>query len=211
MDRLIIVFLKWPEPGKVKTRLAKSLGSKQAAAVYRQLVHQVALHLGDYATTDLAICFTPADRETELRDWLTPIFQRTIQHWWPQDPGNLGDRQHQAFQRATESGYRQTAIIGTDCLDLTPAIFDTTWRALERHHWMLGPTKDGGYYLIAGQNSANHAHTWESIRWSTEHTLRDLVTNLDRAQQTHLFLEIMNDVDDYEDWISIKDRLTIKE
>jgi|MDTC01.2.fsa_nt_gb mannose-6-phosphate isomerase len=209
MDRLIVVFLKWPAPGLVKTRLGTSLGDERAAAIYRQLITAVATELIHYEDADIAICFTPAERESDLRDWLAPVFQRPIQHWWPQVAGDLGGRQHDAIQRATLLGYTSTAIIGTDCLGLTPAVFNATWQHLTRNDWVLGPTEDGGYYLVGVRNAANRPGTWKEIRWSTEHTRQDLLLNIGQECHSYCLLENMNDVDDYEDWISIRDRLTM--
>lgn len=207
MDRLLIVFLKWPQAGQVKTRLGKVIGHGAAAHVYRQLVQTVLAQLGDTPSADLAICFTPADRQDELKDWLTPLSPWPIRHWWAQTTGDLGARQQAAFEEAQRAGYRQAVIIGTDCLDITPGVLHASWQALDRVDWVFGPTHDGGYYLVGADPSISTPRIWQDIRWSCEDTLRDLITKLQAASHKHGLLEVLNDVDDYEDWISIKDRL----
>ncbi|MBM4066545.1 MAG: glycosyltransferase [Planctomycetes bacterium] len=104
MENTLIVFLKYPEPGKVKTRLAKALGEEKACAVYKSLAENVIKNIfsKNPLTYDVHIFFTPADRETKIRDWLKPFLQgnRGVKtQFSPQEGRNLGERMSNAFRQ----------------------------------------------------------------------------------------------------------------
>ena len=116
MENAVIVFLKYPEPGKVKTRLAKALGDEKACAVYKSLAENVIKNIftKNPGTYDVHIFFTPADRETEIKDWLKPFIQgdRGVKtQFSPQEGRNLGERMSHAFgQILQEKDYKKRAV-----------------------------------------------------------------------------------------------------
>ena len=208
---LIVVFLKWPEPGRVKTRLAANVGDAKAVAIYRALVREVGRLLAQCQREELAICFTPADKAGSIQEWIANDAFREckIHHWWPQPETDLGGRQAAAVGRAFAHGYDTVALIGTDCIDLDADTFAQTWTALhEGADWVFGPADDGGYYLGATKQGAASPHSvFANVRWSTEHTLSDCQKNVTAQNNALLIIETLADVDDYDDWQSVKDRL----
>ncbi len=212
MNPVIVVFLKWPEPGKVKTRLAQTVGQAEAVRIYRGLVAAVGRLLETCSGVDIAVCFDPPAREAAVRDWLQtgPFRQLRIAHWWPQQPTDLGGRQVAAVETALQTGYRKVALIGTDCVDWNAAMIRKVWEALDVADWVFGPALDGGYYLGALRASAPSAsEVFAKVRWSSAHTLEDCLAHLNARGGVPAFIEKLKDVDDYEDWISVRDRVTL--
>jgi len=113
MENALIIFLKYPEPGKVKTRLAKDTGDEKACAVYKLLAEGVIKNVfsKNPLTYDVHIFFTPANRETEIKDWLKPILndnQGIKTQFRTQEGRNLGEKMSNAFRQILqEKGYKK--------------------------------------------------------------------------------------------------------
>ncbi|HHT9146605.1 MAG: glycosyltransferase [Candidatus Brocadiaceae bacterium] len=113
MENALIVFIKYPEPGKVKTRLAKDIGNEKACAIYKLLAEGVIKNVAqkNLKTYDVHIFFTPADKEMEIKDWLKPILNdnRGVKtRFSPQEGRNLGERMSNAFRQIVqEKGYKK--------------------------------------------------------------------------------------------------------
>ena len=213
MPPLIIVFLKWPEPGRVKTRLARSVGDEEAVRIYRGLVREVGRCLAQCQGTEVAICYSPANCETSIRDWITRSFAPVVPiHWWPQPESGLGERQAFSVQAAFAAGYEKVALIGTDCIDLTPELFASAWEALDTADWAFAPANDGGYCLAAIHRRGPTADkVFANVRWSSESTLGDCQANLESVSASFLILETLLDIDDYDDWRLVADRVDLED
>ena len=162
-DRLV-VFVKAPRPGAVKTRLAAALGAEAAAAVYRAIaaeeVRRTAPRDAEY---DRVLCFDPPDAGDEIARWLPGETLR------PQEGPDLGARMARAFADAFDDGARRVAIVGTDVPACGRAEVAEAFRALDDHDLVLGPTHDGGYYLVALDRPRPPLFT--GIQWSTPSVL----------------------------------------
>ena len=112
-------------------------------------------------------------------------------------------------EKAFALNYESVALIGTDCIDLDADTFARTWTALdEGAGWVFGPANDGGYYLGATkQGAANAESVFAKVRWSTEHTLSDCQKNITSRDSSFLTIETLADVDEYDDWQLVKNRL----
>lgn len=196
---IVLLFVKYPEPGHVKTRLAARVGSVRAAAIYRQLVAAVCAQLPP--GTDLAVMFDPMDQREELIEWLEPLCPAT--RYVPQSLGDLGMRLDAAFAAAFLHGYTKVAAIGSDCIDLAPAIFEEAWRALDTHDCAIGPTEDGGYYLLALSRPCPELFT--KIAWSTDTVFEQTLTRAYR--RTVHTLPQLHDIDTEADWQRVAARL----
>ncbi len=208
---LIVVFLKWPKPGYVKTRLASKVGNAKAVTIYKALVRAVGLRLAQCQKEHLAICYAPASEADSIQRWIADdVFRECeIQHWWPQPEMDLGGRQAAAVEKAFALNYESVALIGTDCIDLDADTFARTWTALdEGAGWVFGPANDGGYYLGATkQGAANAESVFAKVRWSSEHTLSDCQKNITSRDSSFFTIETLADVDEYDDWQLVKNRL----
>ena len=140
--RRLLVFLKYPTPGQVKTRLAEVVGAEAAATIYRACVELTLERLRPLAS-EAIICAEPASTCGSVRAWLGSAW-----HVHPQVGQTLGERLAYATSEAFEDGTRRVLCIGTDSPWLTPDDIDVAFAALEQAEVVLGPTEDGGYYLI---------------------------------------------------------------
>lgn len=153
------IFLKYPTSGQVKTRLAADLGSEEAAAIYRASIELTLARLQPYRQA-VTLYVDPPDSLPKMAAWLGPQWRLR-----PQQGATLGDRLAQATRHAFTEGAQHLVIIGTDSPWLTVDDIDAAFEALHAHDLVLGPTDDGGYYLI-GLSRCEPA-IFEDIAWST--------------------------------------------
>lgn len=193
MTDLLLIFIKNPQLGKVKTRLARSVGDEQALKIYKKL-----LELTRTATLETSVrrWLFYSDFVEKRDGWRAADFDKKVQ-----TGGDLGERMKNAFREAFAAGARQVVIIGSDCPEISPKILQEAFEKLKYGavEVVVGPAPDGGYYLL-GTNSF-FPEIFENIEWSTE---RVLPTTLQIAQKfgrkIHLLPEL-SDVDTEEDWL----------
>ena len=202
MSNCLCVFLKAPRRGRVKTRLAATIGAGPATELYRAFV----LDALDWATR-LAGCahridFSPPEDESLCRALLPDGADCGVH---VQVDGDLGRRLDASFTAMFEAGHRRCVIMGTDCPTLGPRQVRRAFRALETADVVLGPTLDGGYYLVGLRRPA--PELFRDIPWSTE---RVLALTLRRAAVSHLdvhALETLSDVDSATDLAPLRSEL----
>lgn len=191
-ERALIVFLKHPEPGAVKTRLAPALGAETAAALYRALTEEVleatVPRSGEYETL---VFFDPPEAAEAMRAWLPGVRLR------PQCAGDLGARMTAAFARAFERGARRVAIIGTDAPGVTRETVARALAALDDADVVVGPAEDGGYYLLAFREP--HPELFENVAWSTPAVFEETLARAATAGLRVRELPRLRDVDSLED------------
>ena len=183
----IIIFVKAPRPGFVKTRLAAAIGNEAACDAYRQLAETVVANLAPLPHAELR--FTPDDAENEITPWLNDGWTTR-----PQDEGDLGERMHRAFTEANGPAI----IIGSDCPQVKLNDFITAAKTLQTHDVVIGPATDGGYWLI-GLNAPCPA-LFEGIEWSTGGVLQSTLAKADEAGLSVQLLRELGDVDTGADW-----------
>ena len=189
-DRLI-VFVKAPRPGAVKTRLAKVVGVEAAAALYRAMAEEeirATAPRGDY---DRVLAFDPPDARDEIAAWFPG------EALLPQAAGDLGARMAAAVQSAFDAGVRRVVVIGTDVPACGHAHVSTALAALDDHDVVLGPTHDGGYYLIALDRP--RPQLFAGIPWSTPSVLPATAERAGVLGLTVLMLDPLLDVDTLDD------------
>jgi rSAM/selenodomain-associated transferase 1 len=188
----LIIFVKAPRRGTVKTRLARAVGEEAACVAYKKLVEELVERLASIPTVELR--FTPDDAVTEIRQW-----GRDNWHLRPQGEGDLGQRLERAFADAFANGAEYVAAVGSDCPAITPDDIQSAWTVLEANDVVLGPAKDGGYWLI-GLREPRPA-LFQTIDWSTDQVLKQTMR---RAQARNLKVELLrelSDVDTESDWM----------
>ena len=203
LRRAIVVFVKFPEPGRVKTRLAAGLGAEAAASIYGSMVAHVFAHLPD--DVEVIACYDPAERREEIERWLGGLAKGKALRFLAQTKGDLGARLERAFADAFALGFDRVATIGTDCLEIDAAIFRETWAALGEHDVVLGPSEDGGYYLIA--LSERHPSLFHGISWSSEHVLAQSRARAEMEKLSVHLLPVRYDVDSEDDWRRAREQL----
>ena len=183
----IVLFAKKPEPGKVKTRLAAGVGEARAVEMYRAMVeHTVAEARAIDATCWLY--YAPDDAGRYMRNWLGEMLAE------PQDNGDLGDRMLGAFKDGLGA---KTVIVGTDCPALDRRVMEAAFSALEEVDVVLGPTFDGGYYLIGAKQA--HPELFRNMVWSTEQVLEQTLARAAMLGVSVRLLGKLHDIDTEDD------------
>jgi len=188
----VLLFLKAPRPGFVKTRLAKSLGDDKACQIYRELVKQTLSQIpSDFL---IKIHFAPADAREEMENWLGSDLVYS-----PQPEGDLGARLHRACEEAfAEPSTRGVILLGGDCPALTAAHLEECSGYLEESHSVIGPSEDGGYWLLGLPGPREEL--FNDVAWSTSEVLPTTLARLAARGEEPVLLEMLTDVDDKESW-----------
>ncbi len=189
----------------MKTRLAATLGAERAAAIYRRLVAAVLAELP--REDELIVVFDPAERRAQVADWLRPSLAGRSALFTPQAEGDLGARLERAFEEAFALGFGKVAVIGSDCIEMTPATFSATWAALDAHDAVLGPSTDGGYYLLALRRPC--AALFHGIAWSTDAVRSQTLAQAGAAGLGVHELAALPDIDTEADWRRAAEKLMV--
>ncbi len=189
---LLIIFTRNPELGKVKTRLAKSIGDENALTIYKTLLDRTEKTTRNL-TCDKAVYYSVKIRENDI--WDTSIYQKQ-----QQDGNDLGMRMFNAFQEAFYNNYDKVSIIGSDLFDLNPNHINDAFKALDNRDVVIGPAHDGGYYLL-GMKSL-YSEVFKNKDWGTSTVFKDTIQDL-KDESIHL-LETLNDIDVYDDLKNIE-------
>jgi len=162
----VILFVKTPVAGYVKTRLASNMGDLAAAGLYRCFVNDLVRKI-DAAEFPLHIFYDPPDAEPLIRRWLGE--ERVCS---PQNgDDDLGERMKKAFQEVFSTGIKRAVLVGSDLPDLPAEILTDALAALTDHPAVIGPCKDGGYYLIGFNSEAFTPAVFDGIPWSSDQVL----------------------------------------
>jgi len=197
MQKALIIFVRNPELGKVKTRLAKGIGDVQALQVYNSLLKKTHQVIRDIDAHKFAFY---ADGINNHDLWENDLFHKT------QQIGNdLGERMYNAFTYLFNKGYSKVLIIGSDCPALETEIVEDAFLTLSTSEVVIGPTFDGGYYLLGLKKAISCF--FENKKWSTETVYQDTMQNIAELNMSHVVLPQLSDIDTIEDWLPFKDVL----
>lgn len=190
----LIVFTRYPEPGKAKTRLIPVLGEDGASNLHRQMTEHTLSQVRELQSdraTRVEVYFTGGDQQL-MEDWLGAdiIYQ-------PQGEGDLGQRMKSAFQTAFAAGMEGVAIVGTDCPGLDAKIMAQAFEQLNGHDLVLGPAMDGGYYLIGLRRVI--PELFAGINWGTSEVREKTVAIAISLGLAVAYLPPLFDVDRPED------------
>jgi len=192
----LLVFVKAPRPGLVKTRLAQGVGPAESARIYGLLATHLLRGLAPLPHVELR--HAPADAGEEIRPWLLRPEWRSL----PQSEGGLGQKLEAAFRSGFAEGAEKLAVIGSDCPWVTPEDVEEAWRQLEENDLVLGPAEDGGYWLIALK--APQPGLFDGIAWSTGEVLAQTLAKATELNLRSTRLRVLSDVDTVEDWRRIE-------
>jgi uncharacterized protein len=188
----LIIFVKAPRQGEVKTRLEKTIGQEGAAGAYETLVKTLVKRLAKLH--EVEVRYTPDDAFEEIQQWIQPGWSAA-----PQGSGDLGARMERAFDQAFASGGERVVLIGSDCPGLSQKDIEEAWNALGTKELVAGPSLDGGYWLI-GLREPKPA-LFQDIPWSTERVLGETLKRArEQGMAIHL-LRMLTDVDTEKEWI----------
>lgn len=192
---VLIVFVKAPRPGSVKTRLIPVLGAEGAAAFYRTLAEEeVARTTPDAGDYTRLFFYAPADAHDVIASWFPG---ETLV---AQEESDLGSRMAAAFDTAFGGGARRVAIIGSDVPWVSREIVLEAFRALDDHALALGPARDGGYYLLALARRC--PELFDGIPWSTAEVFR---ATLEKAKALGLSVALQDTLTDIDTLDDVRD------
>ncbi|MBI3851180.1 MAG: TIGR04282 family arsenosugar biosynthesis glycosyltransferase [Verrucomicrobia bacterium] len=187
----LIIFIKAPRRGEVKTRLARDIGDEAACEAYCTLVDTLLNQLAELPEVELRV--TPDDASAEIKPWLRSNWQLR-----PQGQGSLGERLQTAFTDSFNRGAERVVIIGSDCPFITADDIHDAWTALHDSEVVIGPACDGGYWLIGLRQL--QPTLFDGIAWSTETVFRETLQRAEAARLRVQVLRELSDVDTEADW-----------
>jgi rSAM/selenodomain-associated transferase 1 len=184
----LIVFVRDPVPGAVKTRLASELTPRDAAELYRAMAEDVVGELAAGERYDTIVFFSPPDARRRIETWLGVDLALE-----PQRGGDVGARMASALAWAFDAGYERAIIVGSDCPLVEAADVESAFEELRSCDVVLGPSEDGGYYLI-GASSVPEG-IFEGMPWGEERVLAETVRRLERSGLAYRLVTRRFDVD----------------
>lgn len=187
----LVVMLKVPGAIEVKSRLAKSIGVEQALNAYRLIVETFLAKLPVESSRE--IYYTPAQAEREIKGWLGGQYT-----YHCQSEGDLGNRLAAACEESIGRGAEAVVLMGGDCPYIDQSVMEETAEGLNKRDVVLGPTLDGGYYLIACKQSI--PGLFKGIKWSTDSVFLDTLERIKTLGLSVFILNPLEDVDDLASW-----------
>ncbi len=181
----LIIFVRNPILGKVKSRLAASLGNEKALAIYKALLSHTHNISGDL----------PVDKFVFYEDFINhdDLWENHIYNKLLQEGNDLGAKMKNAFGYLFEKGYEKIIIIGSDCYELSAGIITEAFNLLTGNDVVVGPASDGGYYLL-GLKTFIPA-LFDNKKWSSETVYIDTVNQIESLNYKLASLSVLNDVD----------------
>ena len=186
---ILLIFIRNPQLGKVKTRLARTMGDVEALRIYNLLLDRTR-HAAQGVAVERWLCYS--DFIPIQDEWPESDFKKKIQH-----PGDLGERMESAFREAFATGAAKAIIIGSDCPELSGELLQQAFDALAHADFVIGPTPDGGYYLLGMKQL--ESSVFHGIEWSTETVRSMTVEKIRAAGLSCAELPVLSDLDMEED------------
>ncbi|MEB0263280.1 MULTISPECIES: TIGR04282 family arsenosugar biosynthesis glycosyltransferase [unclassified Mucilaginibacter] len=189
LNTALVIFVRHPELGKVKTRLAKVIGDEKAFSVYNLLLshtRQITIPLN----CRKFIYYTNQVIEHDL--WTFPGYTKRQQFG-----EDLGARMSNAFKELFDQGFKRVMIIGSDCYQLQTTIVEQAIATLNDKDVVIGPTFDGGYYLLGSNRYVPELFTDKA--WSTDQVTNQTVATVNQLELTYSLTERLHDVDEVAD------------
>lgn len=198
ISETLIIFTRYPEPGKTKTRLIPCLGAEGAANLQRQMT-ETTVKIGKQLNCDRPLeilIYFAGGQEDLMKTWLGEDLNYKAQR-----NGDLGQRMESAFQQAFNDAKERVVMIGIDCPQLNSKILDQAFEALLERDLILGPAEDGGYYLI-GLNCP-YPQLFKRINWGTNRVLSQTQAIAYQLGLKVDYLPILKDIDRPEDLANV--------
>ncbi len=188
----ILFFVKYPDAGKVKTRLARSIGDAAAVRLYRCFVLDLLDRLR-FSGYPFFVFAAPAEKTLKTKKWLGNV------SCLPQKGADLGARMYHAFTDIFEQDFERALIIGSDSPDLPEDVFSRSFEILLKNEYVIGPAKDGGYYLLGMKRRGLSKTVFADMVWSTPDVMAETEKRLKQSGWTYACLTPWSDVDAVDD------------
>lgn len=189
----LIILLKYPRSGQVKTRLGSVIGFENACRLYSCFVLDT-LDAISSTKNAVRIAYDPPEAARSIMEWLGPDYG-----YFPQEGEDLGMRLQNAFRKTFAEGFENAVLIATDCPDIKMDTIDEGFRHLDRHlkqtDSVIGPSPDGGYYLIGFKAQSFTPAAFENIPWGTADVYNKTLSALKQAGLHPHILPQWRDID----------------
>lgn len=188
----IILFVKYPENENVKTRLQRHLDKNFVIELYKCFVYDI-INTIKVTKNHFRIYFTPPAALSKIREWLGNEY-----YYYPQEGFNLGERMEIAFKKTFLNGFSKAIIIGSDIPFITGKIIKEALE-FEPHDAVIGPSIDGGYYLIGFKNEKFLPDIFKNINWSMSNVYEETIKIFKKNKYNLKYLPVLRDIDRLED------------
>jgi rSAM/selenodomain-associated transferase 1 len=189
MKNALIIFIRNPEKGKVKSRLSKDLGEEKTLTVYKFLL-QYTRDICAKVNTSRFVFYSDNIDYPDI--WNEHLFTKYLQ-----EGKDLGERMSNAFSKVFNLGFKYVSIIGSDCYELKSDHIQQAFLQLEKNEVVIGPSKDGGYYLLGMKKLYPQLLTAKN--WGCDDVLQNTIDNLNQHKLKFIELPALNDIDTIED------------
>jgi rSAM/selenodomain-associated transferase 1 len=204
-EKVLGVFAKFWEPGRVKTRLAREIGDQVASEIYRLFLEIIVKDFAQIPCQRL-LAFSPPDRQEEFEGLAGSHWELTSQiPLQPSPTLDLGERMDRFFAERFSQGARRVVLLGSDSPTLPISMIETAFVQLRQKQVVLGPAVDGGYYLI-GMNEYL-PQVFANVRWSSPQVLDETKRNLQAARIDYALLSEYHDIDDWQGALLLAEEL----
>jgi len=190
LKQAFIIFARNPVRGKVKTRLAATMGDDKALSIYQSLLEHT-VQITQQLPYDCYVFYADGISKNDV--WPDDLYLKKNQ-----EGKDLGQRMLHAFDTLFQQGYQKIIIIGTDCFELSSFILLDAFTALDEKEVVIGPSEDGGYYLLGMRQF--FPFLFEEKAWSTDSVYSSTVQQLVIQNIRYEILPILNDIDTEDDW-----------
>jgi uncharacterized protein len=199
----LIIFTRYPEANRTKTRLIPLLGAEGAANLQRQMTEHTlstVQKLQELVNVSVEVRFAGGDLQL-MQAWLGDNLFGEKLIFQPQGEGDLGEKMMRSLSDSFHAGAKKTIIIGTDCPGIDSQLLHTAFAHLDNFDLVLGPAIDGGYYLIGLQHSVREvfAKLFQNIDWGTSQVFQQTVNIAQKLKLSSIYLQPLADVDRPED------------
>ncbi|MFC1667792.1 TIGR04282 family arsenosugar biosynthesis glycosyltransferase [Chlamydiota bacterium] len=203
VGEILIVFVKYPEPGSVKTRLGASIGDRNASLIYKELTELILKNTANrnYKTV---IYFAPQKRKKEIIAWLGGFHE-----YYAQQGELLGQKLQHAFKEVFRNGAKKIVVIGTDCPYVCSRLINKAFSELDSGDCVIGPAQDGGYYLLGMKRY--YPEIFTDIEWSTATVFTQTAEQMRKSQLDFSVLSVLSDIDTYHDLHTLKKDLSSRQ
>ncbi len=185
--KALIIFTRNPELGKVKTRLAKTVGNESALRIYEFLVNHT-IEITKDLKVDKFVFYSEEIRKDDA--WDSNVFRKRVQ-----SGSDLGMRMHNAFEEIFKMGYHTAIIIGCDMFEMDKKDLEIAFESLHTSSFVIGPATDGGYYLLGMKQS--NPELFINKDWGSDSVLIDTLEDI--KDENYILLKRRNDIDHFED------------
>jgi uncharacterized protein len=193
-SKALIIFIKNPQKGKVKTRLARTVGDDKALEIYLELL-KITLENAQTVKGCKPYLFY-SDFVNSQDEWSNEIFEKKVQ-----SGNDLGERMLNAFKIVLEK-HPAACIIGSDCPTLSVEILEQSFSNLNDSEYTIGPSTDGGYYLLGIRKGIAYENLFSHIEWSTPSVLPATLERFDKNKGSYSMLPVLTDIDEEKDWVA---------